>query len=158
MPVEIERKFLVVGDDWRHGDPPGQRFCQGYLAGEPGVTVRIRRAGAKAYITIKGKPVGSARSEFEYEIPVEEAEMMLKELCRRPLIEKTRHEVVHAGHLWEVDEFAADNAGLVTAEVELDHPNEPVELPPWVGKEVTLDPRYSNSALAASPIRAARST
>ena len=156
MPVEIERKFLVVGDGWRQGNPPGQRFCQGYLAGKPGVTVRIRRAGTKAYITIKGKPVGPARLEFEYEIPVDEAEAMLKELCRRPLIEKTRHEVVHADHLWQVDEFGADNAGLVLAEIELDHPDEPVELPPWVGEEVTLDPRYSNAALSASPMGSTR--
>ena len=156
MPVEIERKFLVTGDAWRSGNPPSQRFCQGYLAEGQGVTVRIRRAGHKAYITVKGKASGPARPEFEYEIPVEEAETLLKEFCRRPLIEKTRHEVVHAGHLWQVDEFGADNAGLVVAEVELNHPDEPVELPPWVGEEVTLDPRYSNAALAASPMRLAR--
>ena len=104
MPVEIERKFLVVSDAWRQSIA-GQRFCQGYLAGGHGVTVRVRRAGTKAYITIKGKAIGPARPEYEYEIPVEEAEELLKSLCRRPLIEKIRHEVGHAGHLWHIDEF-----------------------------------------------------
>jgi adenylate cyclase len=147
MPVEIERKFLVVSDAWRQSGS-GQRFCQGYLAGGHGVTVRVRRAGAKAYITIKGKAVGPARPEYEYEIPVDEAEELLQGLCRRPLIEKIRHEVGHAGHLWHVDEFQGGHAGLVLAEVELTHPEEAFAQPPWVGEEVTFDPRYRNSALA----------
>jgi CYTH domain-containing protein len=152
MPVEIERKFLVTGEAWR-GGPPGQRVCQGYLASDAGVTVRIRRAGPRAYLTIKGQGDGGpARPEFEYEIPVEEAEQMLASLCRRPLIEKTRHEVVHAGQLWQVDEFGGANTGLVLAEVELDHPAEELMLPSWVGEEVTSDPRYRNSALVAGPM------
>ena len=150
MPVEIERKFLVVGDGWRIG-AAGQRFCQGYLASEEGVTVRVRRAGPEAYITIKGEPNGIVRPEYEYPVPVDEAEAMLESLCRRPLIEKTRYHVMHEGMLWFVDEFCGDNAGLVLAEVELDDPAQPVRLPPWVGDEVTRDPRYRNSSLVDEP-------
>jgi len=151
MPVEIERKFLVVNDAWRSSASVGQRFCQGYLAGGHGVTVRIRRAGPQAFITVKGRAVGPARPEYEYPIPVEEAEQLLHDLCERPLLEKTRHEVLHAGHVWEVDVFGGPNAGLVLAEVELERPEEPFELPPWVGEEVTFDPRYRSSELARSP-------
>jgi adenylate cyclase len=149
MPVEIERRFLVVSDGWR-GKAIGQRFCQGYLARADGVTVRVRRAGARAYLTVKGEPNGLVRPEFEYEVPVEEAEAMFK-LCRRPLIEKTRYEVSHAGLVWHVDEFEGDNAGLVLAEVELDHPDQPVARPPWLGPEVSHDPRFRNSRLSDTP-------
>ena len=108
MPVEIERKFLVVGHGWQNGTP-GQRYCQGYLVADGAeVTVRVRRAGAAAYLTIKGRGMGIVRPEFEYPIPVEDAEALLRDLCRRPLIEKTRHEVMHAGHLWHVDVFDGD--------------------------------------------------
>jgi CYTH domain-containing protein len=151
MPVEIERKFLVINDAWRHGST-GQRFCQGYLAGGYGVSVRIRRAGPEAFVTIKGKAVGPVRPEYEYPIPVDEAEELLETMCRRPLIEKTRHEVQHAGHLWQIDEFGGRNAGLILAEVELGHPEEPFERPSWVGAEVTFDPRYRNSALVDAPM------
>jgi adenylate cyclase len=149
MPVEIERKFLVASDSWR-GHVPGQRYCQGYLS-KGDVTVRVRRAGPRAFLTIKGSGEGIVRPEFEYEIPVEEAEEMFK-LCRRPLIEKTRFEVVHDGLRWEIDEFAGENAGLVLAEVELEHPSQPVALPEWVGEEVTADQRYRNSQLVDAPM------
>ena len=149
MPVEIERKFLVVSDGWR-GNAVGERFCQGYLARMDGVTVRVRRAGARAYLTVKGEPNGLVRPEFEYEVPVEDAEAMFK-LCPRPLIEKTRYEVPHAGLIWHVDVFEGDNAGLVLAEVELDHPEQPVECPPWLGLEVSHDPRFRNSRLSHEP-------
>jgi adenylate cyclase len=149
MPVEIERKFLVVGAEWRE-QAKGQRFCQGYLASEGAVTVRVRRAGRRAYLTIKGSSDGIMRPEFEYEVPVEEAEEMLK-LCRRPLIEKTRYEVPFDGLIWHVDEFAGENAGLVLAEVELRHPAQPVTLPAWVGEEVTFDARFRNSWLVDEP-------
>ncbi len=149
MPVEIERKFLVRDDGWR-GLGPGQRYCQGYLANGD-VTVRVRRAGSRAYLTVKGSGNGLVRPEFEYEVPVEEAEDMLQ-LCRRPLIEKTRYEVVHEGVVWHVDEFAGQNAGLVIAEVELDHPHQPVALPAWVGPEVTADERFRNSRLVTEPL------
>uniref|UniRef100_UPI0013586F74 CYTH domain-containing protein n=1 Tax=Geminicoccus flavidas TaxID=2506407 RepID=UPI0013586F74 len=117
-----------------------------------GVTVRIRRAGPQAYVTIKGKAIGPARPEYEYQIPVAEAEELLQTMCRRPLIEKTRHEIQHAEHLWHVDEFGGRNTGLVLAEVELSNPEEEFERPPWLGVEVTLDERYRNSALAEVPM------
>jgi adenylate cyclase len=151
MALEIERKFLVIGDEWRAGCE-GQRFCQGYLARGDGVTVRVRRAGLRAYLTIKGKPNGITRPEFEYEVPVEEAEAMLNHLCDRPLIEKTRFEVTHVGVVWEVDEFQGDNAGLIVAEVELDHPDQAFSRPPWLGEEVTGDPRFRNSNLVDDPL------
>jgi adenylate cyclase len=149
MPVEIERKVLVASDSWR-GHFPGQRYCQGYLS-KGDVTVRVRRAGPRAFLTIKGSGEGIVRPEFEYEIPVDEAEEMFK-LCRRPLIEKTRYEVLHQGVLWEVDEFEGENAGLVLAEVELEHPDQPVALPDWIGDEVTADQRYRNSQLVDAPM------
>ncbi|WP_375461088.1 CYTH domain-containing protein [uncultured Enterovirga sp.] len=133
MPVEIERKFLVLGHDWRSGTI-AQRFCQGYLASGNGVTVRVRRAGPRAYVTIKGVATGIVRPEFEYPVPVDEAEQMLADLCRRPLIEKMRHEVRYRGRLWQVDVFDGPNAGLVLAEVELSRETEALAMPPWIGR------------------------
>ncbi|WP_063776736.1 CYTH domain-containing protein [Microvirga massiliensis] len=148
MPVEIERKFLVTHDGWRKPEP-GQRYRQGYLCkGE--VTVRVRRVGPRGFLTIKGGGNGRVRPEFEYEIPVVEAEELFK-LCHGRLIEKVRHEVLHAGMVWHVDEFVGENAGLILAEVELSHPGQPVVLPDWVGEEVTSDGRYRNSRLADAP-------
>lgn len=148
MPVEIERKFLVTHDGWRTSEP-GQRYHQGYLSkGE--VTVRVRRAATRGFLTIKGSGNGFVRPEFEYEIPANEAEDLLR-LCCQPLIEKVRHEVWHAGMMWHVDEFAGQNAGLVIAEVELTHPEQSVVLPDWIGEEVTSDERYHNSHLADAP-------
>jgi adenylate cyclase len=149
MPVEIERKFLVVSEEWRE-QAEGQRFCQGYLASEGAVTVRVRRAGRRAYLTVKGSTDGITRPEFEYEVPIEEAEEMFK-LCRRPLIEKTRYEIPFEGLVWQVDEFEGENAGLVLAEVELKHPAQHVTLPAWVGAEVTFDARFRNSRLVDEP-------
>jgi adenylate cyclase len=151
MPVEIERKFLVVGDEWRPLVRSNQRFRQGYLALGPGPTVRVRRTGPAAFVTIKGDGQ-IARPEFEYEIPVEDAEAMLAGLCHRPLIEKTRHDLWHAGVLWHVDEFEGANGGLVMAEVELSAVDQPLSLPGWVGREVTDDPGYRNSELSRRPI------
>jgi adenylate cyclase len=148
MPVEIERKFLVTHDGWRN-QAPGQRYFQGYLSrGE--VTVRVRSAGSRAFLTIKGVGNGLVRPEFEYEIPVNEAEELLQ-LCHRPLIEKVRHQIPHAGIVWHVDEFAGENAGLVLAEVELGHAEQLVSLPDWIGEEVTSDQRYRNSRLTDVP-------
>jgi len=148
MPVEIERKFLVVGDGWRKPGS-GQHYRQGYLCkGE--VTIRVRCGASQGFLTIKGSSNGPVRPEFEYEIPLDEAEELLN-LCRRPLVEKVRHEIWHAGMVWHVDEFAGENAGLVLAEVELRHPDQAVVLPDWVGGEVTSDERYRNSRLADAP-------
>ena len=148
MPTEIERKFLVVGSDWRTSDP--DRLCQGYLNRDRHRTVRVRIAGAKAYLTIKGMAIGVTRAEFEYEIPLADAEALLA-LRDGPLVEKLRHRVRHAGATWEVDEFLGENAGLVVAEIELESEDQAFERPPWLGREVTGDPRYLNSSLATHP-------
>jgi len=149
MPDEIERKFLVVGDAWRAG-AVGTRYVQGYLSRDPERTVRVRRAGDKAFLTIKGISRGISRPEFEYAIPVAHAEELLN-LCIRPLIEKTRTVVEYGGKRWEVDEFAGDNAGLVIAEIELKSEDELLDLPPWAGTDVSDDPRYYNSNLSERP-------
>ena len=151
MPQEIERKFLVRDESWRAAADAGTRYRQGYLSTDPRRVVRVRAGGDRAYVTIKGVTRGISRDEYEYPIPVADAEAILDALALRPLIEKVRHHVRHAGHLWEVDVFAGDNAGLVVAEVELPSEDTPVELPPWIGDEVSHDPRYSNAALVEKP-------
>jgi adenylate cyclase len=155
MPLEIERKFLVNGDGWRKGNPPATRFCQGYLAQgmltAQRATVRVRRAGNRACVTIKGRRRGIARPEFEYLIPVKDAEELLT-LCSKPLIDKTRYSVGHGNHVWAVDVFEGANRGLVLAEIELRDPEEPFERPDWLGREVTHERRYHNSMLHIPPI------
>jgi adenylate cyclase len=149
MPIEIERKFLVTGTEWRQGN--SVRYAQGYLCREKGKTIRVRLGGSKAFLTIKGPSLTEgARSEFEYEIPVADAEQLLK-LCNGPIIEKYRHVIVSKGFKWEVDEFLGENTGLVIAEIELREVNQPFERPDWVGEEVTGDPRYYNANLVATP-------
>ena len=155
MAVEIERKFLVVSDAWRLDARPGRQFCQGYVARTPRGTVRVRRIGATASLAIKSRRKGLSRQEFEYPIPVAEAEAMLREVCGQPLIEKTRYEVRHAGLLWEVDVFDGAAEGLVLAEVELAAEDQLVELPRWVGAEVTQDPRYRGSSIGTGEWRTA---
>jgi CYTH domain-containing protein len=150
MGTEIERKFLVVGDAWRQG-AIGVLYRQGYLCTTPERTVRVRVAGDKGYFTVKGSRTGVSRLEFEYPIPLEDAQAMLDALCVRPLIEKTRYRIDHGGLVWEVDEFAGENAGLVIAEVELEREDQEVSLPAWVGNEVSADDRYANSSLAERP-------
>lgn len=151
MSVEIERKFLVTSCRWREGARPSA-IRQGYLCLGEAATVRVRIADATAFITVKGRAEGISRAEFEYTIPVHDAEAMLETLCARPLIEKTRYAVEHAGKLWTIDVFEGDNDGLVMAEVELSGPDEVVQLPDWVGEEVTSDPRYRNSSLVNAPL------
>ena len=150
MPQEIERKFLVRNDSWR-GQDAGKHYRQGYLSTVKERTVRVRTAADKGFLTIKGITVGASRSEYEYEIPVSDANEMLDRLCERPLIEKTRYRISHAGLVWEVDEFEGENRGLITAEVELKDERQSVTPPDWIGKEVTGDPRYFNANLVAKP-------
>jgi CYTH domain-containing protein len=152
MATEIERKFLVKDDAWRSLGR-GTTYRQGYIYTENWTTVRVRLAGERGYLTIKGKRVGAARAEFEYPIPREDAEIMLETLCDRPLIEKVRYRVFHGDLVWEVDEFRGENAGLILAEVELAAENQAISLPDWIGKEVTDDLRYYNSYLARHPYR-----
>jgi adenylate cyclase len=153
MGEEIERKFLVSSEAWRE-TAEGTRYRQGFLSTEPERTVRVRVAGPRGSITVKGKNVGACRAEFEYEIPVADAERMLDTLCKRPLIEKVRYVLAIDAHTWEIDVFEGDNAGLVVAEIELRREDEAFERPEWVGDEVTDDPRYFNSNLVANPYRA----
>jgi CYTH domain-containing protein len=150
MGTEIERKFIVVGEGWRPGTT-GIRYRQGYLSTEIGATVRVRVGDERAFLTIKGPRVGIARPEFEYPLPLADAEYMLDYLCRRPLIEKMRYRVAHGGLIWEVDEFFAENEGLLIAEVELTSAGQTVALPEWVGPEVSEDPRYTNVYLVSHP-------
>lgn len=154
MGQEIERKFLVTGDGWRTGHCTTIR--QGYLSIEPARTVRVRTKvseTATAYLTIKGESSGAARAEYEYAIPVDDANELLDTLCRRPLIEKHRYTLDVAGMSWEVDEFFGDNRGLVVAEIELDDADQSFTKPEWLGEEVTEDPRYFNAALTQTPYK-----
>jgi len=148
MAVEIERKFLIRKDF--HPESPGTAIAQGYLCRDPARTVRVRVAGARGYLTVKGKNAGAVRAEFEYEIPVADARALLA-LCQAPLVEKTRYRIPHAGHTWEVDVFHGTNEGLSVAEVELSAADEKVELPLWITVEVTGEKRYYNSSLIAHP-------
>jgi adenylate cyclase len=147
MPVEIERKFLVPGDFPTENTTPLQ---QAYLSLDPHRTIRVRIAGELAFLTIKGIGQNITRPEFEYPIPLDDARQLL-ELRVGALIQKVRHRIPHAGHTWEIDVFTGDNQGLVVAEIELTSENEPFETPPWLGEEVTHDPRYLNANLAQSP-------
>jgi adenylate cyclase len=149
MGLEIERKFLVRDDSWRTVE--GTPYRQGYLNSDLYRVVRVRTMGETAVLTVKGLNSGAVRREFEYAIPLVDANAMLDELCERPLIEKTRHKIELAGHIWEVDEFFGENEGLVVAEIELDAVDEDFEKPDWLGEEVTDDPRYFNSNLVLRP-------
>jgi adenylate cyclase len=153
MGTEIERKFLVVSDAWREGARDALRFRQGYLPGVETASVRVRVSGGHAWLNIKSATLAVSRREYEYPIPLADAEEILDGLCQRPLIEKTRHHVPFGGHLWEVDVFDGDNAGLVVAEIELTSPDEPFDRPPWVGAEVSHDRRYYNVSLVRHPFR-----
>ena len=148
MAVEIERKFLVTGTAWKQ--TPGVVYRQGYLNRDKARTVRVRVAGDAAFLTIKGQSVGATRAEFEYPIPLADAQALLA-ISDGPLIEKTRHVLTHTGMAWELDVFAGDNAGLVVAEVELQSEDQVFARPDWLGEEVTQDARYFNSNLAAHP-------
>lgn len=159
MALEIERKFLVQGEAWRR-DPDGRPaptivIRQGYLFADGLRNARVRlsrgHGGDRAFLTVKGKRTGIERYEFEYPLPIADAERMLDVLCVPPLIEKTRHLVAYAGMTWEVDEFAGANAGLILAELELERADQAFAMPPWVLREVTDDERYYNTYLAAHP-------
>lgn len=151
--MEIERKFLVSGDFYPEVFK-SFRISQGYLCADPARTVRVRIRDDKGFLTVKGpsNETGVSRFEWEKEIPVEDASQLL-ELCLPARIDKTRHLVRYAGHVFEVDVFHAENEGLVLAEVELGSEDEAFERPDWLGPEVSGDPRYYNSYLAAHPFR-----
>lgn len=150
MAKEIERKFLVKGDVWR-SLAEGTKYRQGYLSSAKERVVRVRTINDKGFLTIKGITVGATRSEFEYEIPLEDTDFMLDQLCEQYLIEKNRYKIKLDDLIWEVDEFFGRNDGLIVAEVELTSEDQEFEKPDWIGKEVTADPRYYNSNLVKDP-------
>jgi adenylate cyclase len=152
MATEIERKFLVDVARWQPGDE-GTAFEQGYLSSHKERTVRVRIEGTRATLTIKGLTTGVTRAEYEYEIPVDDAAVMLRDLCERPLISKRRHLERYEGKTWEIDVFHGDNEGLVIAEIELTSESEPFAVPPWAIEEVSHDPRYYNANLVRAPYR-----
>jgi len=154
MAFEIERKFLVNIPLWEALEKPaGQIYCQGYIYSDADKTIRVRTNGAHAYLTIKGKTTGATRSEYEYAIPLQDAENLLDEFCQN-LIRKTRYVIPFGKHTWEVDVFDGENKGLIVAEIELTDENEFFDLPPWVTEEVTADARYYNAHLVAHPFSA----
>ncbi|MFP5504791.1 MAG: CYTH domain-containing protein [Gammaproteobacteria bacterium] len=156
MAIEIERKFLVVNDTWRAVADAGMRLRQGYLSRVTGAdavrsSVRVRTDGERAFLNIKSATLGIRRQEYEYPIPLADAEAMLAELCVGAVVEKTRYHVPAGAHVWEIDVFAGDNAGLVVAEIELGDESESFQRPGWLGEEVSDDPRYYNVCLADRP-------
>lgn len=148
MAIEIERKFLVVGESWRSA--PAVFYSQGYLSSDKTRTVRVRIAGEQAFLTVKGVTQGMSRAEFEYAIPPADARELLL-MCEQPLIEKYRRKIIYAGFVWEVDDFLGENQGLIVAEIELPSEDTLFTKPEWAGQEVTADARYFNSNLARTP-------
>lgn len=151
MPLEIERKFLVKGNGWKTNN--GKPYVQGYLNLDPQRTVRVRIAGGRAFLCVKGPTRKATRAEYEYKIPLDDAKALLK-MCEGSLIQKIRHTVDYMGMKWEIDEFTGENAGLIIAEIELESEDQVFDKPPWLGSEVTDDPRYFNSSLATRPFGA----
>jgi adenylate cyclase len=152
MNQEIERKFLLRDERWR-ALGQGMPMRQGYLCTDPDRVVRVRVAGDAAFLTIKSRMVGVTRSEWEYPLPLDEAQTLLDTVCIRPIIDKLRYRIAHAGMVWEVDEFFGENAGLVVAEIELAAEDQPFDKPDWIGAEVTHDVRYFNANLLRHPYR-----
>ncbi len=147
MAKEIEHKYLVIDNSYKSMTAESYRISQGYISTEKERTVRIRIIGNEARLTIKGMTVGDTRSEYEYSIPVSDADEMLKNLCVQPIIEKTRHIVNFRGNKWEIDEFGGKLNGLVVAEIEIPYSEYKYDIPPFAGKNVTMDSRYYNSNL-----------
>jgi adenylate cyclase len=151
--LEIERKFLVASDSWRREARASTFMRQGYLTDERHCSVRVRIEDEAATLNIKSATIGAQRLEFEYDIPLLDAHRMLDALSCKPLIQKVRFYIDVGVHTWEIDVFQGDNAGLIVAEIELDHPDEPFDRPGWLGEEVTEDIRYYNTCLASNPYR-----
>lgn len=150
MPIEIERKFLLASDAWRAQVSRSEYLAQGYLGGTRS-SVRVRIGGGRAWLNIKSARLGTTRLEFEYVIPVSDAQVMLAELADGPVVSKTRHYVEIGEHVFEIDEFDGANSGLIVAEVELAAADEAYPQPEWLGREVTHDARYMNSNLVRHP-------
>jgi len=151
MAIEIEHKFLLANDDWRQYVHSSLIYRQGYLSSEPTTSIRVRISAEHAWLNIKSAIIGTHRHEYEYEIPLADAHEIITNLCRKPIIEKTRHLVLDDGNLWEIDEFAGANHGLIVAEIELSEIGKAFRKPAWLGAEVTEDLRYYNNNLVAHP-------
>ncbi|CAN5801300.1 CYTH domain-containing protein [soil metagenome] len=150
MGIEIERKFLVLNDDWK-ALTEGVFMRQGYICSDPDRIVRVRIEGDRAVLTIKGKTERISRSEWEYPLPLADAQQLLDSLCEKPLIEKYRYRIPFGGFIWEVDAFLGDNAGLIVAEIELESETQEFTKPDWIGAEVSADRRYANANLFKHP-------
>ena len=154
MAKEIERKFLLKNGEWRDFAGAPRHLVQGYFeTGPGGCTLRVRDDDGEGRLTIKGRPNGFARSEFEYAIPVADVAAMLEEFCTPRIVEKLRYLVEYGGFTWEIDEYLGDNSGLFTAEIELPTENTGFPRPPWLGEEVSGIARYTNGALSRHPYR-----
>ena len=151
MAIEIEHKFLLASDNWREFVSHSVVYKQGYLSSQATSSIRVRISNQQAWLNIKSATIGTQRSEYEYEIPLSDAHEILDNLCLKPVIEKTRHFVKYENHLWEIDEFEGENAGLIVAEIELNSVDETFAKPEWLGAEVTQDMRYYNNNLARKP-------
>lgn len=153
MAIEIEHKFLLQTEEWRSKIDYSVYFKQGYLSSSPLSSIRVRISDSQAWLNIKSATMGTHRQEFEYEIPLLDAKIILDTLCIKPIIEKTRHYIHYDNHLWEIDEFLGDNSGLIVAEIELTEIGESFVKPNWLGAEVTHDARYYNNNLAKHPFK-----
>ncbi len=153
MALEIEHKFLLANDDWRQEVKDSVYYKQGYLSNSPTSSIRVRISAQQAWLNIKSATIGNHRQEFEYEIPLADADAILDALCHKPLIEKVRHFVHRDQHIWEIDEFLGDNEGLIVAEIELNALDEAFNKPVWLGTEVTEDLRYYNNNLCKNPFK-----
>ncbi|MGZ8929572.1 MAG: CYTH domain-containing protein [Methylosarcina sp.] len=151
MAIEIEHKFLLANNEWRNHIQRSVKYKQGYLSSLATSSIRIRVSDNHAWLNIKSATIGTQRHEYEYEIPLTDANELLNTLCKKPLIEKTRHFVANNNKIWEIDEFEGENSGLIVAEIELAEPEESFIKPTWLGTEVTGDLRYYNNNLAVLP-------
>lgn len=151
MAQEIERKFLLASDHWREQVTRSVRMSQGYLQRGSQTAIRVRIAGDQAWLNIKKNVDGVHRLEYEYTIPLDDAHELLEQVALRPIIDKTRHLIPQGQHTWEIDEFHAENKGLIVAEIELAHADEMFIKPAWLGEEVSTDARYFNSRLSEHP-------
>ena len=153
MSIEIERKFLIINDNWKQLPSQKADYTQGYFTTNKKCSIRVRVTGDTASINIKSATLGIYRSEFDYPIPVNDARELLDTLCIHPLIEKTRYKILYDNHTWEVDVFSGENEGLIVAEIELKSIDEEFTKPDWIGEEVSDDPRYYNVCLVERPYK-----
>lgn len=153
MAIEIEHKFLLANNKWRQQISHSVIYQQGYLQSDTQSSIRVRVSDTNAWLNIKSATPGNHRHEFEYVIPLDEAKEILQLLCKKPIIDKTRHFINIGQHTWEIDEFHGDNDGLIIAEIELSELNEEFNKPDWLGAEVTNDLRYYNNSLAKIPYK-----